>query len=224
MGVVFGAFGKIPSIGDFFRIDAPQGFVSVWDDWVQRTMLVAQSALGGDWDDHYMSAPIWRFSLSAGLAGPRKIIGVAMPSVDRVGRRFPLTLMAPLLTSGPVLRDHFGNIPLFESLEGLALDTLDDGMSRDILAVRLRDVPEPDCRDAAPVRVVGGALAVAGTGGPLPDLAAGLLADRYTHPSVWTAMTQESDRLLICEGLPAGPQMQALYNMAAPIWTEGQAQ
>ncbi len=32
MSVGFGAFGKMPSVGDFFRIGVPPGFVASWDD------------------------------------------------------------------------------------------------------------------------------------------------------------------------------------------------
>ena len=102
-----GAFGKMPSAGDFFRLNAPPGFVRAWDGWLQQAMLEGQRALGPAWDDAYMSAPIWRFTLTAGLAGPHKAQGVLMPSVDRVGRRFPLTLMRALDTPGPAPHDHF---------------------------------------------------------------------------------------------------------------------
>lgn len=219
MAAGFGAFGKMPAVGDFFRLGAPPGFVAIWDDWIQRAMLAAQSAFGPNWDSRYMSAPIWRFSLSAGLAGPAKIVGVVMPSVDRVGRRFPLTLMAPVPAAGPALRDHFGNEPLFEALENLALDTLDD-MSRDLLEQRLKDIPPADNRDAAGLCRAGGGLvlACAGPAGPLPDLAAALLAERYANPSIWSATVRESHRLLVCEGLPEDKHMQALFDPEASLW------
>ncbi|MDK3074802.1 type VI secretion system-associated protein TagF [Sedimentitalea sp. JM2-8] len=224
MDMGFGAFGKMPSVGDFFRLGAPPGFVAIWDDWIQKAMLVAQSAFGPDWDSRYMSAPIWRFGLSAGLAGPAKIVGVVMPSVDRVGRRFPLTLMAPVPAAGPILRDHFGNEPLFETLEDLVLDALDDGMSRDMLEQRLKDIPPPENGEAAPLRRVGGGLvlACAGRAGPLPDLAAALLAERHARPSIWSANVRDSHRLLICDGLPGEMHMQALFHPEASIWHHGQ--
>ena len=89
----FGAFGKMPAVGDFFRLGPPAGFVEPWDGWVQQAMLTGQAAHGPGWDGLYMQAPIWRFTLAPGLAGPQAVLGVVMPSVDRVGRRFPLTLV-----------------------------------------------------------------------------------------------------------------------------------
>ncbi|SFU08044.1 type VI secretion system-associated protein TagF [Sedimentitalea nanhaiensis] len=219
----FGAFGKMPSVGDFFRVNPPPGFVSVWDGWIQRAMLMGQSALGADWDAHYMSAPIWRFSLSAGLAGTHKVMGVAMPSVDRVGRRFPLTLMAAVTTPGPSQLDHFSEEPLFEQLEDLALDTLEDGMTRDHLTDRLTAICPPHSRNCAHLATVGSGLVMSGaTGGLLPPLAAGLLADRCRQPSIWSAVVEGTHRLLVCDGLPESANMQALFDLDAPIWHKDQ--
>ena len=127
----FGAYGKMPGLGDFFRLDTPPGFVSVWDDWLQNGLKAARLSLGADWQESYMSAPIWRFWLGAGLAGRASVVGVMMPSVDRVGRMFPLTLMAQTDPEGA------SDEGLFESLEEVALAALDDNMTRDALADRL---------------------------------------------------------------------------------------
>jgi len=222
MALGFGAFGKMPSVGDFFRLSPPPGFVAVWDAWIQTGMLEAQEALGGDWDSHYMSAPIWRFCLSPGLAGPQKVIGVLMPSVDRVGRRFPLTLMAPLQTPGPAQLDHFSEEALFVRLEELALDALDDTMTRERLEAELVAISPPDMRPNTPLRSAGRSLVLtqAGPVGLLPDLAAGLLAGRFDRPSLWSAVINDVPRLMVCEGLPLGADMQGLFNLTARIWSE----
>lgn len=139
----FGAYGKIPALGDFFRIDLPPGFTDPWDRWLQAALSQGRSALGDRWMECYMAAPIWRFTLSAGLAGPEAAQGVVMPSVDRVGRLFPLTL-AMLLPGMPAPGSlHSAATPAFEALEEIALDALDDGMTREDLARRLRDVEPP---------------------------------------------------------------------------------
>ena len=130
---VFGAYGKIPSLGDFFRIDASSAFVAPWDVWLQTCLRDGRLALGDRWEECYFGAPIWRFSLAAGIAGPSSIAGVLMPSVDRVGRMFPLTLV------GSALRV---NTDIFAQLEEVALATLEDGMTRDALRQALDDVAE----------------------------------------------------------------------------------
>ena len=44
----------------------------------------------------FLSAPVWRFVLPAGMYSKHGLGRAAWPSVDRVGRYFPLTLAAPL--------------------------------------------------------------------------------------------------------------------------------
>ncbi|MDU9006180.1 type VI secretion system-associated protein TagF [Sedimentitalea todarodis] len=218
----FGAFGKIPAVGDFFRLMPPAGFVSVWDEWVQRTILAAQTTLGSGWDDHYMSAPIWRFSLSAGLAGPHRIIGVFMPSVDRVGRRFPLTLMTAVVTSRSTASDHFRAGAIFERLEALALDALEDDMSREKLEQRLTEIPLLASPTAPLLRKSGHSL-VMEQDDVLPDLAAEYIGNGWTRPSLWSAMVGDAQRLMVCDGLPEGLEAQGLFHLDAPIWRTGQA-
>ncbi|MFC4669155.1 type VI secretion system-associated protein TagF [Seohaeicola nanhaiensis] len=218
----FGAFGKMPSVGDFFRINLPGGFVTAWDAWIQGAMLSAQRTLGTDWDAHYMSAPIWRFSLAAGLGASSKMLGVLMPSVDRVGRRFPLTLAAAVTTPGPAQLDHFSEEPLFMRLEDLALDALEDGMTREVLESRLADIAPPEFRRAAPLRAAGRTLVLtpALPASPLPELAAALLAKRYETPSIWSAVVNGVPRVMVCDGLPDETTVEGLFHLNAPIWSE----
>ncbi len=83
-----GIFGKLPWLGDFVTRRLPHSFVEPWDDWLQRGMAATREALGDGWLDSFLTAPVWRFLLPAGSAGPA-MAGVLMPSVDRVGRYFP---------------------------------------------------------------------------------------------------------------------------------------
>lgn len=218
----FGAFGKMPSVGDFFRVTAPGGFVSVWDDWLQTGILSTRQRLGDRWDEHYMSAPIWRFVLAAGLAGPQKVLGILMPSVDRVGRQFPLTLMTAMPGDDSPAHDHFNAKPAFEELENLALDALSETMTRDLLIARLSQLSPPPPVAPAPVRSIAGTLILSQPSAPtfLPDLAAGLVMDRFRQPSIWSAEIDDGYRVMTCEGLPNEPHMQGLFDLNAPIWTE----
>ena len=76
----------MPALGDFFRLNLPQDFVAAWDIWLQQVMVSTRESFGAAWDARYLSAPIWQFSLAAGLCGAAPVIGVILPSVDRVGR------------------------------------------------------------------------------------------------------------------------------------------
>ncbi|MFP7675235.1 type VI secretion system-associated protein TagF [Marivita sp. S0852] len=220
----YGAFGKIPAVGDFFRVNAPPGFVEPWDAWLQRCLLAGSEAHGPGWDALYMSVPIWRFCLSAGLAGAQPVIGVLMPSVDRVGRRFPLTLMTPIGDGASVVREHLVQGDAFQSMEDIALSVLDDDVSKDALAAQLAALalPIPAAPDLCHVN--GRAVVLRQTAGPealAPILASELLAPAFQRPSVWSAVMDGDTRLMVCDGLPDGPDMQGLFDLDADVWKEG---
>src|SRR5690606_39018525 len=86
-----GFYGKLPSRGDFVSRRLPQPFVATWDAWLQQGIAASQAALGQRWLDVYLTSPIWRFALAPQVCGGAAYIGVLVPSVDRVGRYFPLT-------------------------------------------------------------------------------------------------------------------------------------
>lgn len=216
----FGAFGKFPALGDFIRHDLPQGFVDVWDRWLQQGMLTERGALGEAWQDCYFSAPIWRFTLAPGIAGASGWLGVMMMSVDRVGRQFPLTFATPLGDARDATLEHLHQDAAFVALEALALDALEDGMTRDLLAERLRDLGlMPAVAPARLTQAQGGLVVRGAAPGALAALIASDLAGaRFRRPSVWSAELDGATRMMICEGLPAGGQMTALFDMAARVW------
>jgi type VI secretion system protein ImpM len=223
MSVAFGAFGKMPALGDFFQLNAPHGFVRIWDEWLQFAMVAGQQACGEGWDAHYMSAPIWRFTLAAGLAGPAKVMGVLMPSVDRVGRRFPLSLMVGVERDGPAALDHMDQTATFEQLEDIALAALDDHMDRDRLTEALAAVAVPPLRAHAALRIAANTMVMtqASADNAAPELAAGLIAAKgIRQPTLWTAILNDTSRLMICDGLPDNTQAHALFDLSAPLWAD----
>ena len=96
-----GCYGKIPARGDFVRLGLPRGFVDAWDAWVAQMLAASRDALGDDWLGAWLEAPIWHFALGAGICGADAAIGLWMPSVDRVGRHFPLTIAALVVDTTP---------------------------------------------------------------------------------------------------------------------------
>lgn len=216
----FGAFGKMPSLGDFFRAEVAPSFVDPWDRWLQEAIPEARGALGDRWQDCYFSAPIWRFSLAAGSAGAAAVIGVMMMSVDRVGRQFPLTLAAALPDGTDPVLAHFVSASLFYDLEGIALAALEDGFTRDMLTERL-SAPAPAERPAplSVARGIGGLVASGGDPAGLPSgLAASFIAGQFRRPSLWSADLETGTRFMACEGLPRGGQAIGLFDLSAQIW------
>lgn len=89
-----GLFGKLPARGDFVREDLPRDFTDPWDAWWQRGLAEMQCRFRGEWRAAWREAPVWRFVLPPGLCGRNGVLGLWMPSVDKVGRYSPLTIAA----------------------------------------------------------------------------------------------------------------------------------
>ncbi|MDE2448704.1 MAG: type VI secretion system-associated protein TagF [Gammaproteobacteria bacterium] len=121
-----GFYGKLPCRGDFMQRRVPQGFVDTWDAWLQECLYVSRQQLAEQWLDLYLTSPVWRFVLTEGICGERAYAGVMLPSVDRVGRYFPLTLVAPLEPGTCILEAACGaGRAWFDAAEELALKALD---------------------------------------------------------------------------------------------------
>lgn len=89
-----GVFGKLPAHGDFVQRGLPGSFTDTWDEWLQRAVHGSRELVGAPWLDFYLTSPIWRFVLSPGVVDEKAWAGVLVPSVDSVGRYFPVTLCA----------------------------------------------------------------------------------------------------------------------------------
>jgi type VI secretion system protein ImpM len=89
-----GFHGKIPARGDFVQAGLPRAFTDPWDSWMQEMIAASRAVLGEVWLPAWLEAAVWRFVLSPGICGRGAVIGLWMPSVDSVGRYFPLTLAA----------------------------------------------------------------------------------------------------------------------------------
>jgi len=119
-----GLYGKLPCRGDFLQRRAPQEFVDLWDAWLQECIHESRQQLQDAWLDTYLTGPVWRFVLSAGVCGQHAYAGILVPSVDRVGRYFPLTVVAQLDAGHCPLEVACSSAALFESAEALVLDAL----------------------------------------------------------------------------------------------------
>lgn len=85
----FGLFGKLPQKRDFISFGIAQDVLGPLETWLQSGIAASRAELGREWERHYLVAPIWRFWLGPGILGTG-CAGVIMPSVDGVGRFFPL--------------------------------------------------------------------------------------------------------------------------------------
>jgi type VI secretion system protein ImpM len=122
--VEIGFYGKLPSHGDFLRRRVSDAFVGVWDPWLQDCVTASRTALGDTWLDVYLTSPAWRFACSAGVCGAMPLVGLMVPSVDRVGRYFPLTLVAELPTGTSILSAASQTTAFFDAAERVLIETL----------------------------------------------------------------------------------------------------
>jgi type VI secretion system protein ImpM len=205
-----GFFGKVPTRGDFVRRALPASFITPWDRWLQEGIAGSREILGDAWLDIYLTSPVWRFALSAELAGELAAAGVLIPSVDGVGRYFPFTL-ACVLDGAPTPLQVRTQSGWYEGAEALALALLEEDGSLEQVIEGLEQLgclaPEP------PVAPDGEAwrLDEAGT-----DLAHGLV-HRFAPPHAlfWTkgsARVQPSTLLAL--QLPSARQFAALLDGA----------
>jgi type VI secretion system protein ImpM len=151
-----GWHGKLPTLGDFATRRLPPDFVAAWDAWLSDGLAALQQR-DPDWLDAYLMSPSWRFLLMPGVLpgglGETPWVGVLMPSVDRVGRYYPLTLAQPLAA---LPSDKAGSEALWVwllRLEEAAADAMHDDWSIDALEaelVRLGAVPRAGAAHGLP--------------------------------------------------------------------------
>ncbi|MFK8017734.1 MAG: type VI secretion system-associated protein TagF [Gammaproteobacteria bacterium] len=209
-----GFFGKLPALGDFVQRRLPAPFVRAWDGWLQGCVAGSKAALGEHWLNTYLSSPIWRFALTPGVAGELGWTGVMIPSVDRVGRYFPLTVAT-------VLPEHSRTLDVahaqewFDRAESVALNALEEqGFDLETFSASVAALG-PCPVSAAPSVPVPQQGAVAGgfrlsvddvnhAPAALEGLCDMFIRERFGPSSLWWTSGSEliSPNVIVCRGLP----------------------
>lgn len=118
-------FGKLPAHGDFIARGLTPRLRKALDDWLS-TGLAGARARFADFNERYRLAPPWHF-VDCDPAG-RWSGGALCPSVDAVGRRFPVLLAIPASDPGQA-----------EGVARAALDTVFAALAEGWEAARLHD-------------------------------------------------------------------------------------
>ena len=159
-----GLYGKLPMKRDFIAVSVPDALLELWEPWLQAGLAASRLALGGRWQEIFLKAPIWRFWLGPELCG-RTSIGSFTPSVDAIGRLFPLTVFvcAEPGTVFPAPRLEL-QADWFAAAEAMLLYALDESADYDSVLERLQALPPPvmpepppdarDIRDLGPAHAV----------------------------------------------------------------------
>lgn len=145
-----GWYGKLPALGDFASRRLPPAFISFWDAWLQRGMASSRIHLQERWLERYLNGPLWNFALLPGVCGESAWAGAMMPSVDKVGRHFPLTIAVELEPLPEIMETLLAAQDWFAGIEQLALACLDVGFDPAQLEQRLHASAFPvprECRE-----------------------------------------------------------------------------
>jgi type VI secretion system ImpM family protein len=120
-----GFFGKIPLTGDFIHRRMNSVFMNRWDEWLKVNILHSQNMLGERWLPIYSQSPMWRFCIAPGVIDDKAYLGIMIPSVDSVGRYFPLTVVQSVEAKAiPFILSTKAN-QWFQNIEDLLLDLLE---------------------------------------------------------------------------------------------------
>lgn len=232
-----GWYGKLPSLGDFAARRLSHELIEAWDAWLAEELGGLRQQWPDNWLEGYLQSPTWRFVLSAGTLGtaqPWPLAGILMPSVDRVGRYFPLTIAAPLSSLPHSHAQAEALLNWLHAMDDLAADAMEEDWPIETLDQALARQPAPTWADDVPP--LAHALASLASGEtrlvqlPLPEtrhaMAEGLgralwhwgldgLLSRSLSPGLawWWAEPPDPaqpSQTLLSRGLPSGADFEAL--------------
>lgn len=203
-----GIFGKLPAKRDFIAYGVERPLLVLVENWMQASVAMSKEILGAGWQAAFLSAPIWRFWLGAKIA-PSAVCGALMPSVDGVGRYFPLAIIA---APGPgeeippppdLALDQW-----CASAEALLLRCLEDDPGGEPAAL-VQSLAPPPLRPAEPSAPQGGVPRVwvvedGALGGAFAALAAADAVSLHAGRSYWWTLggDRHPAQLWAVEGMP----------------------
>ncbi len=218
-----GVFGKLPQQPDYVSQHLPAWFTTPWHAWLQSALAVSREQLADDWTDYYMTSPVWRFALTPGVCGEQAVMGLIIPSVDEVGRCYPLTVAHA--GAHPVWAARMHGQAWYDAAEGVLLSALADGMSYLAFMERLETLEAPQPEPVPVYRTeLGAALEQKGwvvasdSADSQAGMALGLLDRVYRRLlggySLWWTKGSDhvGDCLLVAPGLPGAGQYAAMLD------------
>jgi type VI secretion system protein ImpM len=141
-----GLYGKLPSKRDFIALYAPRAFLGVWEPWMQASVASSRQRLSDGWQQAFLTAPIWRFWLGAEVCGTA-VLGAFMPSLDGIGRYFPLTMFACADAEAALPPPELNpQDAWFSAAEDLLLSTLEENATFEAASAALDALTPPSDR------------------------------------------------------------------------------
>jgi type VI secretion system protein ImpM len=201
-----GWYGKLPSLGDFAsrRLDAD--WIAHWDHWLAEGLGALRQASPEGWLQNYLASPAWRFALLPGALpsplGDALRVGVLVPSVDCVGRYFPLTVISPPLPQPATLAQASALWQWTAMLDDIAVDALQDDWTAEQLdqALLTQGAAPPPATAWAPAPGLDALCSQAAWAG-------------LQGCSLWLGPGVQAQPLQV-PGLPSGPSFAWLFTAA----------
>lgn len=236
-----GWYGKLPTLGDFASRRLPAPWIETWDAWLAEELAGWRDQDPEHWLTHYLQGPSLRFLVMPGVmteempqAMPRENrtapessqswVGILMPSVDRVGRYFPLTL-AQAVSHLPENAHELDRLMRWlTQLDDLAVAALQDDWTADQLEAQLHAleaIPAPDAAAPSTQLAQSGQFSTAIHGEPASLLwalaRAPVLQSLHAKVLWWCDGAPGQQLLRITTGLPQRQDFSAL--LTAPFAT-----
>jgi type VI secretion system protein ImpM len=207
-----GLFGKLGAKRDFIALATPRAFLEAWEPWLQSSLAASRHQMGERWQQEFLTAPVWRFWLGADICGAT-VAGAIMPSLDGMGRYYPLTLHAIADAAHPILPpDIDAQDEWFGMAEEFLLATLVGDTAFADISAALDQFAVPRTRSSAAIAPGIRSLAddMAGMVAAGADFTSPLTALRVASPELyaaasfwWTSGGGDFPPLaLSCRGLP----------------------
>jgi type VI secretion system protein ImpM len=220
IATTIGFFGKLPGAGDFVVRGFDRPLVAALTSWTDMLVSHLKLGAGDEWTAVFDRLQPVAWVAGAGVCGAAPFAGLIRPSMDRVGRRYPLIVGLSLPPDARVAPTASAGQGWFDYLDGLVYDAWSPGLGAEALAAALAEAPPfPEvARDVSMIAepVKGGGWHVRWSGETRPrDLAAYLLdatagAGLARHSLFWTGPLQDGGDVLIVSGMPTADQLLAM--------------
>jgi type VI secretion system protein ImpM len=219
---IAGWYGKLPMLGDFAHRRLPLEFITACDAWLSQGIAASRESLGAAWLDAYLTAPLWCFAWSPRIVDERWWFGVMMPSVDAVGRYFPL-IVAFSAPQAPTDAQALASwAQWYESAGRCAMQTLQDRATLDEFEEALAAMATPTAAAAdAPADTADAEWRLHTANAAWPQDAATIvlrsLAARLQGLSTWwpqQGSTEHAPPVTVMQGLPAAQHFAGLLHGA----------
>ena len=208
-----GLYGKLPAYGDFIFRNLKPTFINPWDEWLQHFISGSQQQMGEDWLNIYLTSPIWRFVISPGVIDNNMWAGFMMPSVDRVGRYFPISVVKSFAHTVNPVNFIFNHQAWYAELEAICLLALDGKLDADQLVSLMAEVevkpqdthqPTQDMLDMGPMLFGLNPANQDNMSSLLPYVLNAAFSTSISSYSLWSTSGSEmiSPVFFSCQGLP----------------------